>query len=176
MRTVLIADKLGDNAPAHMKAIAMQGPQMMAAQATAESVATLSRRLDERDKQEQKAAKRESFKTISGNKEKYPNLTKAVAADPSLIEEMDRHGGTAEEFAALQEAKLVKLTAAFGLPAASVNADNKDQSTKVTPTPLASNLNGDVPAAANATEGAWTREHYLKVRNEIVQRATRPKV
>ncbi len=176
VRSILLADKMGDAASPHLKMMAMQGPQMMAAQATADSVANLSRRLDERDKQEQKAAKRESFKTISVDKEKYPNLAKAVSADPALFEEVDLHGGTAEEFAVSQEAKLKKLVAVLVPSAASVTADNKDQSTKVVPTPLAGALGGDPPAITKSKPGEWTREESRKLRDEIVLKSTSPKV
>lgn len=176
VRNVLIADKLGDQAPPQMKVFAAQGPQMMAAQAQAEAVATLSRRLDDREKQEQKAAKKESLKAITANKEKYPNLSKALAADPDLAEELEKHTGTAEEFAANQEAKYTKLAAAFVPQTASTSADNKGQSTQTKPTPLASSLNGDTPPIVKENPGEWTRDAYTKVRDSIVHKYNSPKV
>lgn len=171
LRTALIADKLGDKADMSMRMFLSQGPQMMAAQSTAESVAALSRRLDDQDKQKEAAAKRESFKTIIANKEKYPNLSKAAAADPDLIAEAEKHGGTAEEYAASQEAKLTKLAAVFVPSTASVTADNSGQSTQAKPTPLAGALQGDLPAVAQPQPGAWD---YTKTRNALVQKYSRP--
>ena len=175
VRTSLLVDQLGDNAPAHLRMTVQQGPQMMAVAAQGESLAMLSRRLDERDAREQSTAKRESFKSISANKEKYPNLAKAVAADPELISELEKHGGTAEEFAASQEAKLTKLAAVFAPPAGSVKPDNSDQSKQVMPTPLAGALGGDPPVIVK-NPGGWSRDAFTKTRDEIVQKYARPKV
>jgi hypothetical protein len=169
VRSVLIADKLGDQAPPQLRVFAAQGAQLVAAHAQAETIAALSRRLDDRDKQEQKATKREAFKSITANKEKYPNLAKAFAADPELVSEMDAHGGTAEEFAASQEAKLQKLVSVFAPSTASVTADNRGQSTQAKPTALAGTLSGDPPPLEKEQSG-WTRDQYTKIRDGIVQK------
>ncbi len=176
VRQTLEVHSQGDRAPLDMRMRVAQGPQMMAVQANAEALATLSRRLDEQDKAKTDAAKKESFKTIAANKEKYPNLAKAAAADPDYVNKLEKHGGTAEEFAAAQEAELSKLAALFAPQTASENAGNIGQSSQTKPTPLAANLNGDVPAVQQTNPGAWTREAAQKLQNEIVQKYARPKV
>lgn len=175
LRTCLIADLLGDAAPQHMKDIARSGKQVIATQASNAAVADLSRRFDELTTGQKNKQKRDEFNAITAMKDKYPNLAKAATAKPELFtDSLVKHGGTAEEFAVAEEARLAEVAAALGVPTTSVNnVDNKDQSKKVVSAPLASALNGAVPDITQGSKpSSWNQESHNKLRDEIVAKVS----
>jgi hypothetical protein len=166
---VLVANAMGDNAPPELKVLASQGPQLMAHQALEAQVEALSRQLSTMNATSQKAGLREGLKTISADKSKYPNLAKAVAADPSLVdEELTGHGGTAEELAAKLEARLSKVAAIYAPPVASVNAANDTvQSTQDKP---AGAPDDGVPPIPKKPSGVFGPDEAKALRDEIVRK------
>lgn len=178
VRDALIADKLGAEAPPHMRMLAAQGPQVLASQALNEQLTALSRRVEELSNSALTGSKRQSFKAITESKDKYPNLSKALSVDDSpIMAELEKHGGSAEEFAMQQEAKWAK----YGLaPAASTTSadtvDNKGQSTKATPAPLAGQLNTvQQPVTPENKPGVWNADRHAALRDSIVAKVSAPK-
>jgi hypothetical protein len=164
---VLVANAMGDQAPPELKVLASQGPQLMAQQALEAQVEALSRQLSTMSASSQKAGLRESLKTIGSDKSKYPNLSKAVAADPSLLdEELASHGGTAEELAAKVEARLAKVAAIYAPPSASAaDADDDTPSTQGKPAG-----NDGVPPLQAKSPGAPTREELDRLKAEVLHK------
>jgi len=184
IRNAAIADFLGPNAPLPMQIAANSGAQLVAAQQASAAVADLSRRFDELSTAQKAKAKREEFKAISQLKDKYPNLSKAISANPDRYAAvLDAHGGTAEEFATAQEGQLTELLSALGAPQETAptgsvnNPDNKDQSKKVVSAPLgsATNVVPPPPSAIGEQVGVWNKETYAKTKAAILSKVTTPK-
>jgi hypothetical protein len=128
-----VADKLGDEAPPAMRFAASQGQQLLAAQTTQEQLAQLSQTVQALQTAALQGGKRESFKAISQMKDKYPNLTKAMSVDEGPVKAaLDAFSGTAEEFAAAEEAKWAKYGLVPATPAEAPQkvADPANQSVK----------------------------------------------
>lgn len=165
---VLVANAMGDQAPPELKVLASQGPQLMAHQALEAQVEALSRQLSTMNASSQKAGLRESLKTIGSDKTKYPNLSKAVAADPSLLdEELASHGGTAEELAAKVEARLTKMAAIYAPtpPASTEYADDDASSTQGKPAG-----NDGVPPLQAKQSGPPTSEELARIKAEVLHK------
>ncbi len=164
---VLVANAMGDAAPPELKVLASMGPQVNATYALDSKVEALSRQLSALNESQSKKSKRESFQALTADKSKYPNLSKAVSADPSLVEEMEAHGGTAEEYAT----KMEKRLSVFAPPPASeVAADEPGHSTKAEPAGTPNS--GGVPPIPNRAVGAFTQEDHNRLRDEIVRKAS----
>ncbi len=163
---VLVANAMGDQAPPELKALAAMGPQMNAAQALTEKVESLSRQFSDFTSGVQKRGKRESFQALIADKTKYPSLSKVAGANPDLFsEELEAHGGTAEEFAA----KLEKMFSVVAPPPAS-DADagkQPDQSPQVKP---ADTTAGGVPHLSTQAAGVLTKEADAKLKAEILKK------
>jgi hypothetical protein len=166
---VLVANAMGDQAPPELKVLASMGPQVNAQHALNSQVEALSRQISTLTEASTKDARRKSFQTLTSDKSKYPNLSKAASADPTLLEEFESYGGTAEDFATRMENRL-KLVAPPAPPASEANADDKpDQSTQVTPAGTPND--GGVPPIPKKTAGVFTQEDHAKLRDEIVRKA-----
>jgi len=179
VRNAAIADFLGPNAPLPLQMQANMGPQMIATQQAQAAVADLSRRFDEMTTAQKANAKREEFKAISAMKDKYPNLSKAISANPERYKDvLAQHGGSAEEFAAATEAQLTELASVLGVPAptGSVNnPDNKDQSKKVASAPLGSATNVVPPPSNQGNAGSvWNKEAYQATKEAILSKVPSP--
>lgn len=145
---VAVAHQLGDQAPPELRVLASMGPQIVQQQNLGSQVEQLSRTVQSIAQGQANKTKRESFKALSADKTKYPNLAKAAETDPSFFDDdIEGFSGTAEEFASRQEAKLSKLKLHTPEPAPSEQTAEKtiDPSTQVKPAALAGAMNGDVP-------------------------------
>lgn len=154
VRAQMIADKLGAAAPLQMQMTASAGPQTIAMQELREQVATLSRQVAEANAAKDVDSKHSKFKAIvETDKTKYANLTEALKVDEAgVIAALKAHGGSVDEFVADQEkhwAKFGLASKAAASAASAETADNKDLSSKVTPAPLAGNLNTVTDPAGN---------------------------
>jgi hypothetical protein len=181
-RAALIADRLGDQAPPEMRFAAAQGPQVLAAQAMQDSIASLSRQLEDMKTAALTGGKRKSFKAITeSNKTKYPNLAKALSVDEEgIMAELEKHGGSVEEFIKAQEGKWAKFGLVPAEPATTTSAETVeelDPRLKVTPAPLSGQLN-TVQQPAAKTEpapGVWNADRHAKLRDEILKKVSAPK-
>lgn len=176
-KAAFIADTLGDQAPPQMRFIAAQGPQVLAAQAQQEQLASLSRQIEEIKNAASNGSKRATFKAITEIKDKYPNLSKALSVDEAaIVEQLDKHGGSVEDFVTAQEAKWAKygLVAPVQTPNATGsvdNPDNKDQSKKVE----SAQLPVKQPEPKEEKTGGWTAEKHQEIRDRIVQKVSAQK-
>lgn len=167
---VFVANAMGDQAPPELKVLASMGPQVNATHALDSKVEALSRQLSTLTESQTKEARRKSFEALTADKSKYPNLSKAASADPTLIEEFESHGGTAEEFATRMENRL-RLVAPAAPAASDANADDTlDPSTQVKPAGTPNT--GGVPPIPKKPEGAFTQEDHIRLRDEIVRKAS----
>lgn len=171
---VIVANAMGDSAPPELRVLAAMGPQVTAQHALDAKVEALSRQLTSLTSAAQSNGVRESFKAVAKDKSKYPHLAKAFAADPALFdEELAKHGGNAEEFATRQEARLLQVGAAMGLPPTASEetaADTADHSSQVKPA-LASTMGG-APPLPKEKQGVFTQEDHASLRDEIVRKHT----
>lgn len=180
-RAAFIADTLGESAPPQIRFAAAQGPQVLAAQAQQEQLANLSRQVEEMKNAALNGSKRTSFKAITEIKDKYPNLSKAFSIDEAaILAELEKHGGSAEDFAAEQEKKWAKygLVPVVQTPVNAAtgsvdNPDNKDQSKKVESVQLPADKQQPVPKEEKA--GGWSAERHQEIRDRIVQKVSAPK-
>ena len=182
VRAQVIADKLGNQAPLQMQMMANAGPQTIAMQELREQVATLSRQVAEANAAKDVDSKHSKFKAIvETDKTKYANLTAALKADEAgVIAALKAHGGSVEDFAAAQETQWAKfgLASKAASTASAETADNKDQSTKVTPAPLAGNLNTVTDPAGNKPkdpEAPKQWDHKAAVAEIVAKTATKVK-
>ncbi len=164
---VFVANAMGDQAPPELKVLASMGPQVNAARALDSKVEALSRQISTMTESQAKQSKRKSFEALTADKSKYPNLSKAASADPTLAEEFESYGGTPEEFATRMENRL-KLVAPPAPTASDANADDPDPSTQVTPAGTPND--GGVPPIPKKAEGVFTQEDHQKLRDEIVRK------
>lgn len=160
---------MGDAAPPNLKDYVRQGQQFSTATGAIETkLEALVRRLDDLAG----GSKRESFHKLAADKEKYPHLAAAFAADPSLFDEDVGQGDPAETATKL-EAKLSKLAPALGAKpqAASVAvADTSSaQAQQAKPAPLAGVIQGDPPPIQQRQPGAVTPDVYEQLKNEVVR-------
>lgn len=146
---VAVAHSLGDQAPPELRVLASMGPQISATQNLNSQVEQLSRQVSTLAGAQLSKTKRESFKALSTDKTKYPNLAKAAETDASFFDDdLEGFSGTAEEFASRQESKLSKLKLHTPGPAQSeqpAGSTTTVQSTQDKPAALAGAMNGDVP-------------------------------
>lgn len=169
---VLVANAMGDQAPEHLKAMLHMGPQISNTMALQNQVETLSRQFSDFMTQQTKSGTRESFKTLTAQKEQYPHLAKALAADPTLFDEdLKGHGGSAEDFAKATETRLSKFAKLWGPQTASdENADTTDdQSQQVTPA-VAASLNGEMPPIKQTKQGVFSQDDHARLRDEVVRK------
>lgn len=187
VRTLLIADKLGPNAPLHMQVAANSGQSMTAVRELQQLVKTLADKVSNSETTHKKFTEREKFKAAMTDASKNPNLAKAFAKNPEkYIASLESQGVTAEEFIAKQEGELKEYAELFApsagtpagtTPAASVNADNKTPSKQgaVLSAPLGGNLK-DVPAPTIPSKpGAWNKDAFKDLKEKIVAQATAEK-
>lgn len=185
MRQVLIADKLGPQAPMQMQMAASQGPMMMQFQALAKTVAELADRVSNTTTAAAQSTEREKFKGIVTNASKNPHLTKAYAKNPEkYIGLLSSQGGTAEDFIAKQEAELKEIAEALGIvksepagtPAASENAGKQGEGKNTTIVSAQSGLLNDVPVPkpGMSPEGTWNKGTYQALKAKLVEEANKP--
>lgn len=167
---VLVAHTLGDQAPDGLKALVHMGPQISATQALQSQVEALSRQLSDLTGAQNKKGKRESFKALSADKAKYPGLAKALEKDAALFDEdIETFGGSAEEFASREEARLKRMGFYAAPPASDENADSEsDQSKQIQPA-IAANLNGEMPPLTKPKQGAFTAEEHERLKQEAIR-------
>jgi hypothetical protein len=165
---VFVANAMGDQAPPELQVLASLGPQVNATHALDSKVEALSRQLSTLTESQTKQGKRKSFEALTADKTKYPNLSKAASADPTLIEEFESYGGTPEEFATRMENRL-KLVAPTAAPTASeANADDPGQSKQAEPAGTPND--GGVPPIPKKPVGVFTQEDHSALRDEIVRK------
>jgi hypothetical protein len=169
---VLVAHALGDQAPPELKVLAAMGPQVSATTALSSTVEQLRQQLDvlQADK------RRQSFQALATDKSKYPHLSKAIQADPSLVDELDRAGGNAEEAAKAMEARFARVAQVFTpAPAASTHADTSQaQSTQSqAPVTTAAPTGADpTPPPIPSNPGTWSEDEHRRIRDEVVRKYT----
>jgi hypothetical protein len=176
LQRVHVAHAMGDQAPQELKVLAQMGPQISTTSAIAATVESLSRRLDEQDKRKTQEAAAQSFKSLISDKSKYPNLSVAYAADPSLFEG-DVGGG--EDVAAIAD-KLEKRQAALaavyapksGSPSASSNAGYQQVESVQGKPAIAGAMSGDPPPIPTKSQGVFTQDDHVKLRDEVVRKHT----
>lgn len=167
---VLMANAMGDQAPPEWKVLAQMGPQMSATNALNSTVEQLRQRLDEAEAR----VARQSFQALAQDKVKYPHLSKALVADPSLFDsDLSAARGSAEEIAATLEGRLAKVAAIVAPPPASAeNADTAAQSQQ-SKAQTASGIDPTPPPLPQATSpGAWSEDEHRRVRDEVVRKYT----
>ncbi len=171
---ILVANAIGDAAPAHLKEYAQTSQQISnTVQPIQAAIESLGRRLDEVSG----GPRRESFKTLAADKSKYPHLATAIAADPSLFgEDAESHKGDAAELAQRLEAQLAKLAPALGVkisqPASDVSADTQSiaQGQQAKPAPTAESLQGTPPPIQQPPNGTIsTPDLYAQLKAEVVR-------
>jgi hypothetical protein len=172
---IAVAHALGNEAPPALQAYASMGPQVSATQQIASTVEALSRRLDEQDKRSKMMGVRESMQKLIADKAKYPHLSKAFEADPSLFEaDITGHQGSAEDLVAALESRQAKVAAAYGVkltpqPASGENAGNSQQAQSAESKPaLAGSMSGDVPPINQPKAGVFGKEDHEKLKAEIL--------
>lgn len=182
VRQVLIADKLGPNAPLGMQVAAHQGPMMAQFQELAGIVKSLADKVDKTQTGHTQYTEREKFKSAISNTSKDSYLAKAYAKNPEKwITALASHGGTAEDFIAKQEAELKEVAEALGVqaapagaPAASENAENKGEGKNTTIVSAQSGLLKDVPVPKpGAAPGAWSKDVYAQTKAKLVAEANK---
>jgi hypothetical protein len=166
---VLMGNLMGDQAPPEWKVLAQMGPQMSATNALNSTVEQLRQRLDEAEAR----VARQSFQALAGDKQKYPHLAKAFAADPSLFEgDVAAVRGSAEEAAAALEARLSKMAAVIAPPpASSEDAATAAQSTQ-SKAQTTGGLDPTPPPIPSDKPGAWSEEEHRRIRDEVVRKHT----
>ncbi len=169
---VYAMEAAGQTPPHQLKALVSMGPQISATNALASEVQSLRQRIELQDTEKTKAVRSQAYKALISDKSKYPSLAKAMSADPTLFDgDLDGFGGTAEEFAVAQEARLAKLAPALGAPAASAanaEATKTTESKQVEPA-LASGMN-TAPPLPEKSVGVFTADDHASLRDEIVRK------
>jgi hypothetical protein len=136
----------------------------------------LNRRMEELSQQfssitaaQTREARRKSFQLALDDKSKYPHLSKAASADPSLIEEFESSGATVEDFAARMERRLSVFAPQPAGPSASdANAATDVQSAQ---DKLASTGSGGVPPIPTpSNETSSSAELHAKLKAEILRK------
>lgn len=135
IRGLMIADALGDQAPPQLQALRQQGPMLNEMSIIRDNLQELSRRLEGIETERTRGSTRESFKTLSSDKAKYPHLADAIAANPALFDgELDGHKGDASTLADTLEARLSTLAKVYkAQPASAGNADTIAQGQNAKP-------------------------------------------
>lgn len=127
---VLVANQLGDAAPAEMRFLGQMGPMVNATSTLQTQLESLSRQVQELVSSQKSNGTRASFKAIATDKTKYPNLSKALSKRGDRYDdEAAKFEGTAEEYAAQKEAYLKEMAELYGAPTASDG--NADESATV---------------------------------------------
>jgi hypothetical protein len=171
---VTAAHQMGDNAPEPLKAYALQGQQVSTTMDLRSQVESLRRGLDELSA----GNRRESFKTLAGDKSKYPRLAAAMAADSALFDsDLSGHQGNPAELATRLEERLTKLGVPGPAPAASAEsagtakAEDSAKDMNAKPAPMAGALSGNPPPIPQPkTQGILDADGYKALRDEIVQK------
>ncbi len=165
---VHVANAMGDQAPPELKMLAQMGPTVSATSSLQNDVQVLRQRLETYENEGKAKAARESFKALAADKSKYPNLAKALAANPLLLDEqLGRHGGSAEEFANAQEA----LAALYAPPPVSVgNTDDQVPTSQQGKQAQGGGIDPTPPPIPQAKAGVFTPEDHAKLRDEIVRK------
>jgi hypothetical protein len=149
--------------PDELQGLAGLGTQLSATSALENKLEQLSRQVSSIVDSGAKASARQSFQALSANKAKYPNLAKAIAADPDLFNEaLSAHGGTAEEFAAAEEARLARVAKVLGAPVTSTAPVTTDVQSKQDAPATAGNLNSEMPPVSAAPQSHDARRAALK--------------
>ena len=155
--------------PDELQGLALLGPQLNATHALESKLEQLSRQVSSIVDTSIKSSARQSIQALSADKAKYPNLAKAAAADPDLINEaLEKHGGTAEEFAAAEEARLARVAKLYA-PAVSQETTSKtDVQSKQDAPATAANLNGEMPSVNSLSQSLDARRAANKA--EIIKK------
>lgn len=180
LRNVLIADKLGDQAPMQLQIAANQGPMMAQFQQLAQVVQSLADKVNSTSTAHSQFTEREKFKSLITNTSKYPNLAKAYAKNPDKF--LGSLEGTAEDYIAKQEASLKEIAEMLGVtpaPApdatstASENAGKQGEGKNTTIVSAQSGLLSDVPVPkpGTAPSGAWSKEVFAATKAKLLAEA-----
>lgn len=175
---VLVAaelERLGQPVPEQLRAARERGPAMAAQSAILDEVAALRQRLDA----EAAERTRESTKTTFADKTKYPRLSAAYAADPTLFEEdVSAHKGNAAALADKLEKRLAATARALGVSEPSVaskesatgtaNPSSKQGTASASGAPA-----GNPPPITMKTSKGFSDDDRQALRDEIVRNAER---
>lgn len=173
LQRVFVASAMGDQAPPQLKMLAALGPQISQQHALDAKLEALSRQFSDFMAAQTNRSVGESLKTLAVDKVKYPHLSKAYAANPSLYDaEIAGHKGTAEELATKLETQAAAFAKAYGVstPTASDNAGNeKAQSTQSQPAGAGMDPTPP-PISKQNNNGAFTEDDHAKLRDELVRK------
>lgn len=165
----LAAAHLGDKAPPQLRAAAMAGPLMARTDDLTVKMDRLAGQFQAFTAEQQSARTRSEATKIAG--EKNPHVARALAADPSILDEVMAAGGSPQDVAA----RLVRIAQAFA-PAtshpASTDAGQQQaagiQQAKATGGP-AMGPAGDPPPLSDRTPSrGFTEEERVRLRDKIV--------
>lgn len=184
LRNVLIADKLGPQAPMPLQIAANMGPMQAQFQGLMDVVKTLADEVKTFKTTATKGAETTTFKSAASDASKYPNLAKAYAKNPDKFNtKWDTHDGSAEDFLKAQESELKEIAEALGVAstppgdtaAASVNAEQKAPSEKGVVTSAASVHLKDVPVpqSPKSPDGKWGKDTYSALKERLVAEAAK---
>lgn len=182
VRQVLIADKLGPQAPMQLQMAAQQGPMMARYDELSATVKQLADMVKQTVTTQTIASEQNKLKAIASDASKNPYLSKAFAKNPEkFINALASQGGTAEEFIAKQEAELKEVAELYGAkiepgktaPAASENADTKPNSTEgvVKSANSAHMSDVGVPKEPKSPDGAWGKDKFNGLKARLVAEA-----
>lgn len=161
---ILVANAMGNDAPPELKVLQQQGPLMNATRTLDRKVEELSQQLSSLTRTQQLEGRRKSFRALIEDKSKYPNLAKA-AADPTLMEEFESSGATAEDFATRLENRL-KLVA----PALTASDASAEQPVPSTQDTLASSSGGVPPLPAKSAEASTSKSLHEQLKAETLRK------
>jgi hypothetical protein len=171
VQRVNFADALGDQAPPDMRMYAQLGPQMAQMSSLATAFEALSRRVEEMVVVPKQAeTTRESVKALIANKEVYPFLSAAVAANPALLDARTKgRTGEAADIAKELEAEAALFATTYGYKPAQPASENADKSAPSQQSKPASLVGAamDVPPLPEGHVGPITPEEDKRLQDEI---------
>lgn len=162
----VIAHQLGDAAPDGIKAYVQMGSQVSATHELQSQFDGLRRDVA----QVIGATKREKFDALIANKGQFPHLAAVVAANPTLVGEVQ---GDPAEYAAKLETQLAALaTATKPQPASAENAAISVAEGQAKPAPMAGTVAGAPPTVKTIPEGPLDADGKRALRDAVVRQHT----
>lgn len=172
---VAVTHALGDKATPEQRMFAQMGPQISAQQALASNYEALSRRLEDMDAKAAQASRATSMQKLIADKAKYPHISKAYEADPSLFEsDLAGHKGSAEELATALEARASKMAKAFGVASQPASEDAETTAQSSQGKPATGDTITDVPSLPVNKVGEFTSDDHQKLKAEILRKYPPP--
>lgn len=170
---VLVAHALGDQAPPEARFAATQGQQVSAMMKMQSEFEAMRQSLASFEADKARSSTRDSLKSLTSDKSKYPNLGAAFAADPSLFDsDLASHKGDATALAQTLEDRLAKTAAALGVKvpqtASSDTAAATGQSTQATA--QTGGIDPTPPSSTAKPRGVFDETEHARLRDEIVRK------